>query len=56
MLSVVKMLKKDLMVFLVLFGFFMLDFYFALFILYPRAGNIYMPQVGHLLVSPRTFP
>ena len=45
MLSVVKMLQRDLMVFLVLFGFFMLDFYFALFILYPRAGNVFMPQV-----------
>ena len=44
MLSVVKMLKRDLMVFLVLFTFFMLDFYFALYVLYPRAGDVYLPQ------------
>ena len=45
MLSMVKMMKRDLMVFLILFLFFMADFYFALYILYPRAGNAYMPQV-----------
>jgi len=45
MLSVVKMLQRDLMVFLLLFGFFMIDFYFALYVLYPRAGLVYMPQV-----------
>ena len=43
--SVVKMLKRDLAVFLVLFAFFMLDFYFGLYVLYPRAGVVYMPQV-----------
>ena len=45
MLSVVQMLQKDLMVFMILFGFFMLTFFFSLFILYPRAGHVYMPQV-----------
>jgi hypothetical protein len=45
MLSVGKMLKRDLFVFLVLFSFFMADFYFALYILYPRSGSAYLPQV-----------
>jgi hypothetical protein len=45
MLSVVKMLKRDLMVFLILFCFFMADFYFTLYILYPRSGSVYLPQV-----------
>lgn len=45
MLSVGKMLKRDLIVFLVLFSFFMADFYFALYILYPRSGAVFLPQV-----------
>jgi hypothetical protein len=45
LLSVTKMLKRDLMVFLILFSFFMAMFYFALYILYPRAGSVYLPQV-----------
>ena len=43
MLSVVKMIRRDLMQFLVLFGYFMLAFYFGLFVLYPRAGIVYLP-------------
>ena len=33
------------MVFLLLFGMFMFDFFVALFVLYPRAGNVYLPFV-----------
>jgi len=45
MISVVKMLKRDLMIFMVLYIFFMLEFFFALYILYPRAGDVMLPQV-----------
>lgn len=45
MLSVVQMLQRDLVVFLLLFGFFMIDFYVALFVLYPRSGVVYLPQL-----------
>jgi len=45
LLSMAKMMRRDLFVFLLLFGFFMFDFYIALFFLYPRAGTLSMPQV-----------
>ena len=45
LLSMAKMMQRDLLVFLLLFGFFMFDFYIALFFLYPRAGTLSMPQV-----------
>ena len=44
MLSVSKVLKKDLKIFLVLFGFFLLTFYLTLFVLYPRS-TIDLPLV-----------
>ena len=45
LLSVSKMLKNDLMVFFIIFATFILDFYMTLYILYPRSGAVYMPQV-----------
>ena len=45
LLSMIKMLKRDLFVFIVLFAFFMLMFWMTLYILYPRSGSVYMPQV-----------
>ena len=33
------------MVFFIIFGFYILDFYMTLYILYPRSGAVYMPQV-----------
>ena len=45
MLSVVRMLKRDLMVFMVLFGLFMMTFYITLYTMYPRAGDVYIPHV-----------
>ena len=44
-LSVSKMLKRDLILFIVIFGVFMAQFYFSLYILYPRAGAVFLPQV-----------
>ena len=45
LLSMIKMLKRDLFVFIVLFAFFMLMFWMTLYILYPRSGSVFMPQV-----------
>ena len=45
LLSVGKMLKRDLVIFMLLFGFFMANFYFTLYVMYPRSGDTYLPQV-----------
>ena len=44
LLSVTKMLKRDLVIFMILFGYFMGCFFFTLYVLYPRTGDIYLPM------------
>ena len=39
------MLKRDLRVFIGLFGLFMLTFYITLYTMYPRAGDVFLPHV-----------
>ena len=39
MLSVSKVFKNDLKIFIILFGYFLLTFYFLLFVLYPRTNG-----------------
>ncbi len=45
MISVGRILQHDLRVFMVVFCFFVLEFGLSLYILYPRAGTIFMAQV-----------
>ena len=45
LLSMIKMLKSELPIFMILFVFFMADFFMTLYILYPRSGSVYLPQV-----------
>ena len=45
MLSMTRMFKNDMIVFLILFTYFMVVFYAALYILYPRSGDGYIPTI-----------
>ena len=45
MISIFRMLQHELIIFMILFGFFMAMFYISLYTLYPRAGLVQMPQV-----------
>jgi len=44
-LSVFQVLRKDFTTFLSLFAMFISNFYFTLYFLYPRAGEVYLPFV-----------
>jgi len=46
LITIETILKRDLRVFLVLFGFFIAQFYVSLYVLFPRAGAAYIAQVG----------
>jgi len=45
MLSVNTILQRDIAKFLFIFLFYLVNFYFALYVLYPRSGDVYLPQV-----------
>ena len=45
LLSMVRMLKTDLLVFILIFLMFTAAFYVALYTIYPRAGNVWLPHV-----------
>ena len=45
MITVGKILRQDLLVFMVIFSFFVIEFGLSLFMLYPRSGTIFMSQV-----------
>ena len=45
MITVGKILRQDLLVFMVIFSFFVIEFGLSLFMLYPRSGTIFISQV-----------
>ena len=46
MLSVNRMLRNDIFIFMVLFVLFIVNFYFMLYMVYPRAGDLMLPEAA----------